>query len=403
MRGPFTFEEIAQYASTRGRRRPGTRSQASSSAASPSDHPGAEGAVTGTRVRQSVLYSNHPRRLRRRREPAPTEERPSKVSSGELGRAVTDLPTFEALSLGDPPLLTLQTTEETDDDDASSHLRKPGDLYTISQKGLTRSMLLSLGDSLLTTVSVEELCRTDSDVDSEDLRREIKEYLDTQPSDLQEAFDRVRAVEYATLTALAVERGTEPPWDPFLVDQEILSLQAPQQASAVTAQAPRKPRCEDGKDWMRDEVMLCFEKHIEKNAYLKPLEYKLDELCHQCFNAESYNNVFHHYNFTIMMKMPNSVDWTVELYFAEVKEMFRRKFYFCCPLEPNENGHCYACKSKGVEDLKHPTTGGFVGSPNAPESNFWYSDEDDDDEEARNYLIDDDDEAGNYLIRLFEA
>ncbi|XP_062182766.1 uncharacterized protein LOC133886881 [Phragmites australis] len=246
---------------------------------------------------------------------------------------------------------------------------------------------------------------------SEELQREIKEYLDTQPSDLQEAFDRVRAVEYATLTALAAEWGTEPPWDPFLVDQEMLSLQAPQQAFATAAQAPRKPRCEDGKDWMRDEVMLCFEKHIERNVDLKPLEYKLDELCHQCFNVASCNNVFHHYNFTIMMKMPNSVDWTVELYFAEMKEMFRRKFYFCCPLKPNENGHCYACKNQGVEDLKHPASGGFeaglhdapeAGSPGAPESNFWFSDEDDD-AEARNYLIDDDDEAGNYLIGLFEA
>ncbi|XP_062182771.1 uncharacterized protein LOC133886885 [Phragmites australis] len=129
------------------------------------------------------------------------EHRPSEVSSSELGRAITDLPTFEVLSVSDSRHLTPETadeysdddyaedeehpskvssaelgravtdvqtfekTEETDDDDASSHLRKPGDLYTISPKGLTRSMLLSLGDSLLTTVSVVELCRTDSDVE----------------------------------------------------------------------------------------------------------------------------------------------------------------------------------------------------------------------------------------------
>ena len=49
--------------------------------------------------------------------------------------------------------------------------------------------------------------------------------------------------------------------------------------------------------------------------------------------------VFHHYNFKIKMKIPASVEWTVETYFGEVKEMFGRKFYFCCPLEPNESGN----------------------------------------------------------------
>jgi hypothetical protein len=71
-----------------------------------------------------------------------------------------------------------------------------------------------------------------------------------------------------------------------------------------------------------------------------------------------------------MKEEPNSVDWVVALYFAEV---FGRKYYFCCRLDPNENGidpciiemsvnmlqysyhlydmlllpgECYACKGK---------------------------------------------------------
>ena len=42
------------------------------------------------------------------------------MSSSELGRLVTDSPTFEALSLIDSPPLTPQTTdaEESDNDDA---------------------------------------------------------------------------------------------------------------------------------------------------------------------------------------------------------------------------------------------------------------------------------------------
>jgi hypothetical protein len=38
------------------------------------------------------------------------------------------------------------------------------------------------------------------------------------------------------------------------------------------------------------------------------------------------------------MKLPSSDDWKLETYFAEVKEIFGEKFYFCCPLESNENG-----------------------------------------------------------------
>jgi hypothetical protein len=86
------------------------------------------------------------------------------------------------------------------------------------------------------------------------------------------------------------------------------------------------------------------------------------------------------------MKLPSSDDWKLETYFAEVKEIFGEKFYFCCPLESNENGikpylnkgsmnnynyviksselncflgRCYACSKQGVNDLRHPATGGF--------------------------------------------
>lgn len=64
------------------------------------------------------------------------------------------------------------------------------------------------------------------------MRCEIKEYFDKHPRvSLEEAFDRLLAVEYAELTALAAEKGTEPPRNPFLVDQEAPSLQAQQEDS----------------------------------------------------------------------------------------------------------------------------------------------------------------------------
>ncbi|KAF8673006.1 hypothetical protein HU200_049078 [Digitaria exilis] len=144
------------------------------------------------------------------------------------------------------------------------------------------------------------------------------------------------------------------------------------------------PRCEasngetsqTGNEWMKKEVMLCFKKYVERSPDLAELvDYHLGDLLQQCFNVESYDKVFHHYNFTVRMKMPNSVDWTVQLYFAEAKEIFMRRYYVCCPLEPNENGCCYACKSQGVNDLRHPAIDVFErGSRDSP-CGLWYTDE----------------------------
>ncbi|TVU02621.1 hypothetical protein EJB05_51863 [Eragrostis curvula] len=355
--------------------------------APPSDHPGAERTASRTRVRQSALYADRPRPSRHRRSTR-TEEHPREVSSSELDGAVTDLPTLEALSLSDPTPLTPETGGETDDDDAYSHIRGPGYVgHSIGPINVTRSMLLSLGDSFCTTVSVEEMCRPRRAEHSEESLRKLKEYIDSQPPmSFEEAFDSLLAVQHATLTALAAEKGTELPRDPFLIDQEAMSLQAQQQDSEAAAHPQNGVAIsheastgviKDGKEWMKDEVTLCFRKHVEKTPHLTGLVFELDELCHQCFNVESYQKVFHHYNFKIRMKFPSSDCWAVELYFGEVKEIFGRKFYFCCPLEPNESGHCYACKSQGVDDLKHPVTGGFeIGLPDAPKSNFWYSDGD---------------------------
>ena len=72
-----------------------------------------------------------------------------------------------------------------------------------------------------------------------------------------------------------------------------------------------------------NSVLVCFQ----------ILESHLDELCYQCFCVEDYNKVFHHYNFKVKMRKSDSADWTVTLYFAEVKEIYGRKYCFCCPLE----------------------------------------------------------------------
>ncbi|GJN37105.1 hypothetical protein PR202_gb26029 [Eleusine coracana subsp. coracana] len=91
---------------------------------------------------------------------------------------------------------------------------------------------------------------------------------------------------------------------------------------------------QNAEKWMIEEVMVAFQKYRERKDDLK-------------------------------MKTTGSADWISVLYFAEVKEIYGRKIYFCCPLEPGENGHCYACKNQKIDDLKHPIIGPIErGHPN---------------------------------------
>ncbi|CAL4982919.1 unnamed protein product [Urochloa decumbens] len=315
-------------------------------------HSGAEGRA---RVRQSFLYSDRPRHSRPKRL-ARAEEHVTALSSVEPASPVMNLPTFEALSLSDPPLAIPEKSEEIYDDcDEMSGDFGQSVPYTYYPKGLSRSMVLSLGSSLVKTVSTEKQPMPDLVVDIEEQLRLFKEYAAARPKGFWQAVAEVKANERATLAALATERRTEG------------LRQAPQQASvaaypqlsmsqrASRYEASEKETHQTGNEWMNKEVMLCFKKYIERSPALAGLvDYDLDELQHQCFNVESYDKVYHHYNFKVRMKMPNSVDWTVQLYFAEAKEVLMRKYYVCYPLEPNENGCCYACKSQGVENLRHP-------------------------------------------------
>ncbi|KAG2571310.1 hypothetical protein PVAP13_7KG100873 [Panicum virgatum] len=381
--GVYTREFLREYLSSQSRQRPETRSQAPSSSSAPrSDHPGAEG---GTRVRQSVLYSDRPRRSRPRRQ-TPAEEHPGIVSSSELGRLVTDSPTFEALSLIDSPPLTPQTTdaEESDNDEAlEKHAGDANNSELVqSITDLSRSEALSL---TVSSFSTSEKPTEDSDDDTEEELRLLEEYFDAHPpTSISQAFDELEAANHAALTSLAAEWGIEPPPPLSPPRRQFLADQEQQKMSTAVAHpqhstVPRKLRqeasdeeiVENAKKWMRDEVALVFEDYIGRRDDLKIVDYHLDELCYQCVSVEDYHNIFHHYNFTVKLKKVNSDDWVSALYFAEVKQMFGRKSYFCCRLEPNENGHCNACQNQGVNDLRHPATRGFTGGGYG----LWYPDE----------------------------
>uniref|UniRef100_A0A0E0R1Y2 DUF3615 domain-containing protein n=1 Tax=Oryza rufipogon TaxID=4529 RepID=A0A0E0R1Y2_ORYRU len=114
--------------------------------------------------------------------------------------------------------------------------------------------------------------------------------------------------------------------------------------------------------WMRKEVIEAFETYSEANV----VDYELEDLSRQCLIFDDCGQPYHHYNFTMKSKRPNSdlesstnVESCISRhYFAEVKLMDGEKHYFCCPLESFDNGHCHGCRNSGI-DLKHPSNGGY--------------------------------------------
>ncbi|EEC73096.1 hypothetical protein OsI_07074 [Oryza sativa Indica Group] len=255
--------------------------------------------------------------------------------------------------------------------------------------------LLTASEHDSTTVEPSRLKEASPSLSDE--LRELEEYRKTHTfSSFEDAIHYVLSVHPRTLSGLPVTEDDHH-------DGEAFELTTP--AQSVPVQVPTSEASVDvvqnGNKWMGEEVMTAFEKYVEERDYLKGIEYKLDELCHQCLNVKNYNHIFHHFNFSVKTKTPGSTDWTSELYFAEVKTMFRQKVYFCWPLEPNENGHCNACKNQGMDDLKHPVIGAFdrgdndtmfpymyIGDDTACPY-FWLSESDD---EFPNRVLDDSDD-----------
>ncbi|XP_062201965.1 uncharacterized protein LOC133904459 isoform X2 [Phragmites australis] len=376
--------------------RPETPSAASSSSrGSGTGHrrrPGHAEAGTAPRVRQSAMYSDRPRRYRGNRGRAqpptclPVEEHAGEVSSNELGPTIADTSRFETLSLNDSPP-TLDSTDE-----AVVHA---GD--TVSGLPDSTVMVPSAAEEALSPRSEE--------------RRKFEEYLNEHTLETYDDLCKflsgksvVRAGaevaegeamsqqsspdEYLCSTESAVRAGAEVAESEAMFQQsspdgyEARLVTAPEQAPPAAAQGQSKASEEEiacnGKKWMGEEAMVAFKKYIKGKKFLKDLDHEFDELHHHCFSVENYHKIIHHFNFTFKTKEPGSTDWRSMLYFAEVKEILKWKIYFCSPLEPYEDGHCYACKNQGLDDLKHPVIGAFDrGSPDTVFPYLWDSDSSD--------------------------
>ncbi|KAK3139245.1 hypothetical protein QOZ80_5AG0380160 [Eleusine coracana subsp. coracana] len=121
--------------------------------------------------------------------------------------------------------------------------------------------------------------------------------------------------------------------------------------------ASNKETLENGIKWMSEECFLAFLESAERKRF-EGIEHRFGELRSQCLNIEAYDKIVHHYNFTIEAKHGSSDIWSSELYFAEVKQFFGLKSYFCCLLERTDDGRCYGCQNMKC-DLQHPSRGGY--------------------------------------------
>ncbi|KAL6653552.1 hypothetical protein ACP70R_008476 [Stipagrostis hirtigluma subsp. patula] len=291
------------------------RSSATSPASSSSRlcrRPGYATDGAGTRVRQSAMYSDRPRRHRVNRGQAqPPTDLSAAVHGGDMGSG-----------LSDPTIMVPSAAEE----------------------------------ALSPRSEYQHLIEGQPTFDTMD---DVFEYLWNS---------------YISAHALAKGVSQQSLLDKFeaqsVLQEEARSVPAPEQARPIPApeqahpiqgycEASNEEIAQNGKKWMSEEVMVAFRKYVEKHDDMKELEYEFDELHHQCFSVENYHKIFHHFNFTVKMKAPGSTDWTSMLCFAEVKEILTQKIYFCSPLEPHENGHCGACKNQGMDELKHPVIGAF--------------------------------------------
>ncbi|CAL4890930.1 unnamed protein product [Urochloa decumbens] len=127
----------------------------------------------------------------------------------------------------------------------------------------------------------------------------------------------------------------------------------------------------NGMKWMQSEVLEAFEFYKETNSYQGP-KYEFVKLDRQCLIHDTLSKSYHHYNFTMRrkssfylskkekrcLKRPSTRGWDYQLFFAEVKSAENGKQVICCPLQSDENGHCFGCQNAGIE-LRHPESGGY--------------------------------------------
>uniref|UniRef100_A0A0E0H8S4 DUF3615 domain-containing protein n=1 Tax=Oryza nivara TaxID=4536 RepID=A0A0E0H8S4_ORYNI len=141
-------------------------------------------------------------------------------------------------------------------------------------------------------------------------------------------------------------------------------------------QRSRKETISNGLQYLTEEAFLAFRNYIAEKDAFEEVDYKFGEILHHCFSVMEYRKVYCHYNFTVEMKNKDEECWTSRLYFAETKLMHGVKYYFCTPLEATDDGCCNACKNQGVNELKHPSEGGYEKGQSSTRCQYFDGDSD---------------------------
>uniref|UniRef100_A0ACD5TBW2 Uncharacterized protein n=1 Tax=Avena sativa TaxID=4498 RepID=A0ACD5TBW2_AVESA len=333
---------------------------------------GAKPMSTGSapRVRQSVLYSAL--RGPRGRQGRPLEEHTAEVSSSEPGNTNTDLSQFQALTLNTTP-----PTLESDD----RVVEHPSEVRSSERE--STSVIPSKVEGLSLNVTSPASETTDGAlVDAGDIDSHAPDSTNAKQPAVREGLSPRSQERWLRIDQYLAEHTFDDLWEgmvamkngfcnppkkvPFPNKESSKkvslpdSLQSPHgldaQSSQTTTQCKESSEqiIENGKQWMKKEVMEAFKKYMKETGRFRGAEFELDELLYQCLSVETYEKTFHHYNFTVKTKQAGSDKWSSTLYFAQVKEMYGRKYYFCYPLDPFEEGFCHACKNQGMDALKHP-------------------------------------------------
>ncbi|KAM0897290.1 hypothetical protein ACQ4PT_022652 [Festuca glaucescens] len=298
------------------------------------------------------------------------EERTTKLSSSEPGHTNTDLSQFEALTLNIAP----PTAESAD-----RLVEHPTEVRS-SERGGT-SVDLSKIEGLSLNVSSAE--STDGAVaHAGDLDSNAPDSTNAKQPAVREGLSPRSQERWLRIDKYLAEHTFDDMWEGMVAMKNGFcnppkkvpypnkksskklaspdSLQSPHGLDAQSFQTTTqcgestKQIIENGKQWMKKEVMEAFKKYMKETGRFRGVEFELDKLLHQCLSVETCEKIFHHYNFTVKTKQAGSDKWSSTLYFAQVKEMYGQKYYFCYPLDPFEDGFCHACKNQGMDALKHP-------------------------------------------------
>ncbi|XP_044344296.1 uncharacterized protein [Triticum aestivum] len=352
-------------------------------------------AATRGRIRQSLLYSDRPRRFRRpTSDKLPVEEHADEVSSREFEALTLDQsrPTPKSThrveknaskvssSEGSTVTDLLELTDRVEknagkaSDIQGPAVKAPPVKEDASEVCSREFKSVTLGQSLPTFNNPTQRSRkrdyyaADSTTRSEIFEEMLK---DVSEPWAQKCRDMRKYLEEHTYTCMveamiAAEHGFSNPAQHKLDAQAFLASEGAFEAPEVPqsfasrreniaqAEVSTEEILENGEKWMGEEVMLAFKKYKEgKSQFKDVVHYGLDELQHQCFSMESCDHTFHHFNFTVKMEKSGG-DSSSTPFFAEVKEIHGRKYYSCYELSSHDDGHCHACKNQGMHALKHP-------------------------------------------------